>query len=75
MVDHRTFDVRIRLVEYRPRVVEDPPTRPHQLTPARRGPKANRGPWVYLALGPQLQLDVVTGPTGPASVFTAGDAT
>lgn len=28
MIDHRTFDRRIQLVEYRPRVLEQPPARP-----------------------------------------------
>ena len=28
MIDHRTFDGRIQLVEYRPRVLEHPPLHP-----------------------------------------------
>jgi hypothetical protein len=28
MIDHRTFDGRTQLVEYRPRVLEHPPLKP-----------------------------------------------
>ena len=57
MIDHRTFDRRIQLVEYRPRVLEQPPARPDRVrsTTQRGGSTPPTGGNV-LALGHKTMM-------------------